>query len=133
MLVNGQILMGTMKQSYANTVGFVVSAQRYNCTALQDITPPHLLCKINQLNSVITSNLCYFLTTKSNQKLLGCSPSGQTTQWHEAATNLRATIARDSGRIKQISASHLAVCLFRLSRNPKPYEIKSWVAGRRLL
>jgi hypothetical protein len=30
MLVNGQILMGTMKQSYANTVGFVVSARVEN-------------------------------------------------------------------------------------------------------
>ena len=112
MLVNGLILMGTMKQSYANTVGFVVSARvenrdsnklstRYMLSsllssnkfslsarrslALYDFyrrittsqksdkatriavkttgarlflssTPPHLLCKINQLITLLNLN-----------------------------------------------------------------------------
>ena len=79
MLVNGQILMGTISPSHVCMMEFVVAAQgiikETLCTALQDITYPNLLCKINQLNSVIASNLCYFLTTKSNQKLLGCLPA----------------------------------------------------------
>ena len=56
------------------------------------------------------------------QKALGCSPSGQTTQRHRAAAYLQTTYAPDKSRIKQIFASLFAVCLFRLSRNPKPDE-----------
>jgi hypothetical protein len=127
MLVKGQTLMGTISPSYVCMMEFVVAAQgiikETLCAALQGSnlgnTPSHLLCKINQLisNSEV---LATFVRTKVAQKALGCSPSGQTAQRHKAAAYLQATYAPDKSRIKQIFASHLAVCLFRLSRNPKP-------------
>ena len=73
-------------------------------------------------NQRVFDVLATFVRTKVAQKALGCSPSGQTAQRHRAAAYLQATYAPDKSRIKQIFASHLAVCLFRLSRNPKPDE-----------
>ena len=75
-------------------------------------------------NQRVFDVLATFVRTKVAQKALGCSPSGQTAQRHRAAAYLQATYAPDKSRIKQIFASLFAVCLFRLSRNPKPY-IKS--------
>ena len=45
--------------------------------------------------------LRYFLTTKSNQKPLGCSSNGQDLKRHKAAAYLQATKAPDKSRIKK--------------------------------
>lgn len=122
--------MGTYVSSYDCTMGFGVSARVAQKSTRLSVTPPHLLCKINKLisNSEV---LATFVRTKVAQKALGCSPSGQTAQRHKAAAYLQATKAPDKSRTKQIFASLFAVCLFRLSRNPKPYEISCWCAERR--
>ena len=121
MLVLGWTLMGRRCSSYDYTMGFGVSARVAQKSTRLSVIPPYLLCKINKLisNSEV---LATFVRTKVAQKALGCSPSGQTTQRHRAAAYLQATYAPDKSRIKQIFASHLAVCLLRLSRNPKPDE-----------
>ena len=90
------------------------------------ITPPPILFnKIKYLFKQSKEYLRYFLAPKSNQKVLGCSPIGQTLQRHKAAAYLQATYAPDKSRTKQIFASRFIVCLFRLSRNPKPEKIVS--------
>ena len=40
----------------------------------------------------VSTGLCYFLVVKSNQKPLGCSPSGQTAQRHKAAAYLTSDL-----------------------------------------
>ena len=67
MLVYGQTFMGQKCSSYDYTMGFGVSAQGDVCAALQSVTPPHLLCKINKLigNSEALATFVRTKVTKS--------------------------------------------------------------------
>ena len=90
MLVYGWTIMGRKRSSYDYTMGFGVSARVAQKSTRLSVTPPqYLFNKINQLINVIASGLCYFWAPKSNQKALGCSPSGQTAQRHKAAAERR--------------------------------------------
>ena len=142
MLVKGQTLMGTISPSYVCMMEFVVAAQgiikETLCAALQGSnlgnTPPHKYNKIKELINIISSGLCYFWVTKSNQKSLGEYCQRAINQTAEAAAKLtRDQGARRKPR-KEICASRLVDCCFRCQHNAQTH-FKCGVAeaGRRLL
>lgn len=89
MLVYGWTFMGQRCSSYDYTMGFGVSARVAQKSTRLSVTPPHIYSiKSNSYLSIL-KYLCYFCADKSNQKPLGCSPSGQTSRWHEAAAERR--------------------------------------------
>jgi len=65
-------------------------------------------------------DLRYFLATKSNQKLLGYSPSGQILKRHKAAPNLQATQSARRKSYKEILPAVLMFAFSALLINPKP-------------